>query len=107
MSYIPEVKSVTKGMTSHKRPVAPSPEETYIDEWERITQDPVKRIAFEKKCIEDELTEEKRVIILQKNPSSSSHCRFWDCVPCKLHGKPNIRSAFRFNVKDLSGRYYG
>jgi hypothetical protein len=102
-------------MTSHKRPVTPSSEETYFDhpldedesEWERITQDPIKRVAFERKCIEDELTDEKRVILLQENPSSSSHCRFWDCVPRKLYGKPNIRSAFRFNVKDLSGRYYG
>lgn len=103
-------------MSSHRRPklVALSLEETYSDdplddddsEWERITQDPVKRVAFERKCIEDDLTIKERVIILQENPSSRSHCRFWDCVPRKLNGEPNIRSAFRFNVKDLSGRYY-
>lgn len=103
-----------KSMTSHKRPVSLSPEETYLDdpsdedsEWERITQDPVKRVAFERKCIEDELTDQKRVILLQANPSSRSHCRFWDCIPRKLNGEPNIRSAFRFNVKDLSSRYFG
>lgn len=94
-------------MTSHKMPVTLSPEETYIDEWKRIAQDEVKRVAFERKCIEDALTDEKRVILLQENPSSRSHCRFWDCVPTKLNGEPNIRSAFRFNVKDFSGRYYG
>ncbi|KAJ5288141.1 hypothetical protein N7478_003827 [Penicillium angulare] len=103
-------------MTSHKRPrqVTLSSEETHSDdplddtdsEWERITEDPVKRVAFERKCIEDELTNQKRVILLQENPSRRSHCRFWDCVPRKLNGEPNIRSAFRFNVKDLSGRYY-
>ncbi|KAL2698090.1 hypothetical protein AAEP93_010800 [Penicillium crustosum] len=87
-------------------PVTLSPEETYIDEWKRIAQDEVKRVAFERKCIEDALTDEKRVILLQENPSSRSHCRFWDCVPTKLNGEPNIRSAFRFNVKDFSGRYY-
>ncbi|KAJ5607201.1 hypothetical protein N7537_003820 [Penicillium hordei] len=37
---------------------------------------------------------------------SRSHCRFWDSVPTKLNGEPNIRSVFRFNVEDLSGRYY-
>ncbi|KAJ5267491.1 hypothetical protein N7478_010478 [Penicillium angulare] len=103
-------------MTSHKRPrqVTLSSEETHSDdplddtdsEWERITEDPVKRVAFERKCIEDELTDQKRVILLQESPSRRSHCRFWDCVPRKLNGEPNIRSAFRFNVKDLSGRYY-
>ncbi|OKO89278.1 hypothetical protein PENSUB_13813 [Penicillium subrubescens] len=101
-------------MTSHKRPLTVSPEESYLDnpsdedcsEWERITQDPAKRVAFERECIEDELTNQRRVILLQDNPSSRSHCRFWDCVPRKLNGEPNIRSAFRFNVKDLSGRYY-
>ncbi|CAG8076447.1 unnamed protein product [Penicillium nalgiovense] len=101
-------------MTSHKRPVTLSPEESYLDdssdeddgEWERITRDPVKRVAFERKCLEDELTDQKRVILLQDNPSSRSHCRFWDCISRKLNGEPNIRSAFRFNVKDLSGRYY-
>lgn len=45
-------------------------------DWERITQDPVKRVAFERECIEDELTEEKRVVLLQDNPSSRSHCSF-------------------------------
>ena len=113
--YTPEIKSVVKSMTSHKRPIILSPKETYLDdpsdeddsEWEGITKDPVKRVAFERKCIEDELTDEERVILLQENPSSRSHCRFWDCVPRKPNGEPNIRSAFRFNVKDLSGRYYG
>jgi hypothetical protein len=102
-------------MASQKRPATISLDKTCFDEpsdevgsdWERMTEDPVKRVAFERKCIEDELTEEKRVILLQDNPSSRSHCRFWDCVPTKLNGEPNIRSAFRFNVKDLSGRYYG
>lgn len=103
-------------MTSHKRPATVSLEENFFDdpiddtdtsEWEAITQDPVKRVAFERKCIEDELTKENRVILLQDNPSTRSHCRFWDCIPTKLNGEPNIRSAFRFNVKDLSGRYYG
>lgn len=102
-------------MAAHKRPATISLEETYFDdpsdevdsEWERITEDPVKRVAFERKCIEDELTDEKRLILLQDNPSTRSHCRFWDCIPTKLNGEPNIRSAFRFNVKDLSGRYYG
>lgn len=102
-------------MAAHKRPATISLEETNFDdhsdevdsEWERITEDPVKRVAFERKCIEDELTDEKRLILLQGNPSTRSHCRFWDCIPTKLNGEPNIRSAFRFNVKDLSGRYYG
>ncbi|GKZ49461.1 hypothetical protein AbraIFM66951_002025 [Aspergillus brasiliensis] len=103
-------------MTSQKRPASLSSEETFSDdasdtydgdsEWEKIAQDPVKRVAFERKCIEDGLTNEKRVIILQDNPSTRSHCRFWECIPTKLNGEPNIRSAFRFNVKDLSGRYY-
>lgn len=102
-------------MAAHKRPATISLEETYFDdpsdevdsEWERITEDPVKRVAFERKCIEDELTDEKRLILLQDNPSTRSHCRFWDCIPTKINREPNIRSAFRFNVKDLSGRYYG
>ncbi|KAL4934995.1 hypothetical protein BDV06DRAFT_140442 [Aspergillus oleicola] len=103
-------------MASQKRPPSLSSEKTFSDdasdssdgdsEWEKIAQDPVKRLAFERKCIEDELTNEKRVIILQDNPSTRSHCRFWECIPTKLNGEPNIRSAFRFNVKDLSGRYY-
>ncbi|KAJ5882353.1 uncharacterized protein N7529_001025 [Penicillium soppii] len=62
-------------MTSHKRPATLSSEESYLDdpsdeddsEWERITQDPVKRVAFERKCIEVELTDQKRVILLQDN----------------------------------------
>ena len=91
-------------MAAHKRPATISLEETYFDD---PSDDPVKRVAFERKCIEDELTDEKRLIILQDNPSTRSHCRCWDCIPTKLNGKPNIRSAFRFNVKDLSGRYYG
>lgn len=99
-------------MTSQKRPATLLPEETYIDdhsdetntEWEKITQDSV---VFERECIEDDLTEQKRVILLQENPSSRSHCRYWGCVPTKLNGEPNIRSAFRFNLKDVSGRYYG
>ncbi|KAL3456097.1 hypothetical protein BJX64DRAFT_281593 [Aspergillus heterothallicus] len=98
-------------MTSQKRPTSQSLEETYFDdppddagyEWEEITQDPVKRVAFVRRCIEVELTDEKRVIILQDNPSTRSHCCFWECIPYKLNGEPNIRSAFRFNVKDLSG----
>lgn len=102
-------------MTSQKRPATISLDEACFDDpsdevdsdWERITQDHVKRVAFERECIEDEVTEEKRVILLQDNPSSRSHCRFWDCIPTKLNGEPNIRSAFRFNVKDLSGRYNG
>ena len=102
-------------MSDHKRPVTISLEETYFNdpsdkvdsEWERITEDPVKRVAFEQRCIEDELTDEKRLILLQDNPSTRSHCRFWNCIPTKLNGEPNIRSVFRFNVKDLSGRYYG
>lgn len=102
-------------MASQKRPASLSSKETFSDdpsdegdsEWEKITQDPVKRVAFERRCIEDELTNEKRVIILQDNPSTRSHCRFWECIPTKLNGEPNIRSAFRFNVKELSGRYYG
>ncbi|KAE8397203.1 hypothetical protein BDV37DRAFT_65329 [Aspergillus pseudonomiae] len=102
-------------MTSQKRPASLSSEETYFDdpsdekvdsEWEKIKQDPAKRVAFERRCIEHELTNEKRVIILQDNPSTRSHCRFWECIPTKLNGEPNIRSAFRFNVKDLSGRSY-
>ncbi|KAJ5592386.1 hypothetical protein N7537_009290 [Penicillium hordei] len=68
-----------------------------------ITQDPVKRVAFERKCIEDKRSDEKGVILLQDNPSSRGHCRFWECVPTKLN---NISSAFRFDVKDLSGRHY-
>jgi hypothetical protein len=95
----------------HKRPATISLEKAYFDdpsdeadsEWERITQDPVKRVAFERTCIKDELTKEKQVILLQENPSTRSHCRSWDCIPAKLNGEPNIRSAFRFNVKDLSG----
>ncbi|CAG8008601.1 unnamed protein product [Penicillium salamii] len=98
-------------MTSQRRPATLLPEETYIDdhsdetntEWEKITQDSV---VFERECIEDDLTEQKRVILLQENPSSRSHCRYWGCVPTKLNGEPNIRSAFRFNLKDVSGRYY-
>lgn len=90
-------------MASHKRP----PSDETDSEWERITQDPVKRVAFERQCIEEELTEQERVIILQEIPSTRSHCRFWECIPSELNGEPNIRSAFRFNVKDLSGRYYG
>ena len=101
-----------KRMTSQKRPATLLPEETYIDdhsdetntEWEKITQDSV---VFERECIEDDLTEQKPVILLQENPSSISHCRYWGCVPTKLNGEPNIRSAFRFNLKDVSGRYYG
>ncbi|KAE8155565.1 hypothetical protein BDV40DRAFT_294231 [Aspergillus tamarii] len=102
-------------MEALKRLASLSSEETYFDdpsddevdgEWEKITQDPAKRLAFERRCIEHELTHEKRVIILQDNPSTRSHCRFWECIPTKLSGEPNIRSAFRFNVKDLSGRYY-
>lgn len=103
----PEAESVIETMTSHKRPLTLSPEETYLDECERVTQDPFKRVAFERKFIEDELKDEKRVIFLQETPSSSIHCRFWDCVPSELLRKPNIRSAFRLNVKDLSGRCYG
>ncbi|KAJ5370336.1 uncharacterized protein N7496_006428 [Penicillium cataractarum] len=87
-------------MTSHKRPV------TYFDDPLDEEENPVKRVAFESECIEDELTDQKRVTLLQENPSISSNCCFWDCVPCKLYRKPNIRSAFHFNVKDLSGRYY-
>lgn len=96
-------------MTSHKRPATlfDGPSDEADGEWERITRDPVKRVAFERKCLEDELTNEKRVILLQDNPSSRSHCRFWDYIPSKLTGERNIRSAFRFNVRDLSGRYYG
>ncbi|ODM16073.1 hypothetical protein SI65_08507 [Aspergillus cristatus] len=102
-------------MAAHRRPATISLDEAYFDdpsdevgsEWERIIEDPVKRVAFERKCIEDELTDEKRLILLQQNPSTRSHCRFWDCIPTKLNGEPNIRSAFHFNVKDLSGRYYG
>lgn len=101
ISYIPEADSIAKSMNSHTRPASTSLEETNLDEWERIIQDPVQRVAFDRKSIEDELTNEKRVIILQGNHSSSSHCRFWDCSPRKLYGRPNIRSAFRFNVKDL------
>ncbi|KAE8334737.1 hypothetical protein BDV24DRAFT_172016 [Aspergillus arachidicola] len=102
-------------MEAIKRPASLSSEETYFDdphdeevdsEWEKITQDPAKRVAFERGCIEHELTNEKRVILLKDNPSTRSHCRFWECIPAKLNGEPNIRSAFRFNVKDLSGRYY-
>ncbi|KAJ5253723.1 hypothetical protein N7524_010903 [Penicillium chrysogenum] len=98
-------------MTSRKRPATASPVETCIynhsdeadSEWEDIMQDPV---AFERECIEDDITEQKRVILLQENPSSRSHCRYWGCVPTKLNGEPNIRSAFRLNLKDISGRYY-
>ncbi|KAL6232750.1 hypothetical protein BDW75DRAFT_216858 [Aspergillus navahoensis] len=76
---------VTRSMMSRKRPASQSSDETYFDdpldeevdsEWEKITQDPVKQVAFERRCIEDELTNEKRVIILQENPSTRSHCRF-------------------------------
>ncbi|KAJ5264810.1 hypothetical protein N7505_007603 [Penicillium chrysogenum] len=46
-------------MTSHKRPVTLSSEESYLDdpsdeddgEWEMITQDPVKRVAFERSVL--------------------------------------------------------
>ncbi|KAL5335627.1 hypothetical protein BJX70DRAFT_374646 [Aspergillus crustosus] len=106
---------ITRSMTSQKRPASLPSEETYFDdpvdeevdsEWEKITQDPVKRVAFERRCIKDKLMNEKRVIILQDNPSTRSHCRFWEYIPTKLNRKPNIRSAFCFNIKDLSGRYY-
>lgn len=63
-------------MNSRTRPASTSLEETDLDEWERIIQDPVQRVAFDRKSIEDELTNEKRVIILQEKHSSSSHCRF-------------------------------
>lgn len=102
-------------MTAHKRPATLSPEEALDDfldddsenEWLEYMKDPVKRCEFERNCIEDDIIEQKRVIILQDNPRSRSHCRFWNCTPRKLNGEPNIRSAFRFNFKDLSGRYSG
>ncbi|KAJ5712338.1 hypothetical protein N7493_008806 [Penicillium malachiteum] len=100
-------------MSSHKRRATLFPEERYDDpvddddgEWEKTVQAPVKRLEFERKRVEAELTNQKRIIILQANPSTRSHCRFWDCVPRKFNGEPNIRSAFRFNLKDLSARYY-
>jgi hypothetical protein len=68
-------------------PVSSSPKETYLDEWERTTQDPVKRVAFDRKCIEYEPTDEKRIILLQENPSSSSHCHFWDCYSKVQEGR--------------------
>lgn len=98
-------------MAAHKRPATISLEETYFDdppnevdsEWERITEDPVKQVAFERKCIEDKLTDKKQLILLQESPSTRSHCHFWGCIPTKLNREANNRSAFCFNVKDLSG----
>lgn len=112
---MPEVKSVLKRMVSHKTPDTHSAEETYFDdpwdevnsEWEKAKQAPVKRLAFERECIEDEFSKQKRVMLLEENSSRRSHCRSWDCVPTTLSGERNIRSAFRFNLKDVSGRYNG
>jgi hypothetical protein len=72
-------------MTPHKRMAALSPAETHYDnpsheldtEWETISRDPLKRLAFQTECIDDELTKEKQLILLQENPSSRCHCRFW------------------------------
>lgn len=76
-------------MAAHKRLATISLEETNFNnpsnevdsEWERITEDPVKQVVFERKCIEDELMDKKQLILLQDNPSTRSHCHFWDCIP--------------------------
>ncbi|KAJ5399562.1 hypothetical protein N7465_010051 [Penicillium sp. CMV-2018d] len=78
-------------MTSYKRPVTLSPEETYLDD--PSDEEDCKTQSNESRLKESAL---KKLLSLLKS----------DCVPRKLNGEPNIRSAFRFNVKDLSGRYH-
>ena len=111
--YMPRVKSILKRMVSHKTPDTHSGEETYFDdpqdkvnsEQEKAKQALVKRLAFERECIKDEFSKQKRVMLLEENSSRRSHYRSQDYVLTTLSGEPNIRSTFRFNLKDVSSQY--
>ncbi|KAL4932414.1 uncharacterized protein BDV17DRAFT_254400 [Aspergillus undulatus] len=39
--------------------------------------------------------------------NNRNHCRFRNCVPTKVTEERNIKSAYHFNLKELSGRRHG
>lgn len=81
-------------------------EDSSDSDLERICENPIEKAFFDRKHIEKLLASGTFTIVLQAVPSQNSHCRAWNCPPRKLSGRPNIRSDFRFNLKDLSGRRY-
>ena len=91
----------------YRRGIFEDPADSSDSEFERLLDNPIEQAFFDKRTIEKELASGTFVIILQTTPSKNSHCRAWNCPPETLSGRPNIRSAFRFNLKDLSGRHYG
>ncbi|KAE8553417.1 hypothetical protein EYB25_004799 [Talaromyces marneffei] len=82
------------------------PEDSSDSDFERICDNPLEKAFFDKKHIEKLLASGTFVIILQTVRSKNSHCRAWNCPPRIITCMPNIRSDFRFNLKDLSGQHY-
>lgn len=63
--------------------------------------------AVTRRNIEGDLGSETMFLILEDVPNHRSHCRDPGCVSRQLTGRPNIKSLFRFNLKDVSGLHYG
>jgi hypothetical protein len=81
------------------------PNDSSDSDFERICENPLEKAFFDKKHIEKLLASGTSGIILQTVRSKNSHCRAWNCPSRIITGMPNIRSDFRFNLKDLSGRH--
>ncbi|KFY02909.1 hypothetical protein V490_00367 [Pseudogymnoascus sp. VKM F-3557] len=74
------------------------------DEWDAKPSDPV---ATDKSDIEQELRSGSSILVLESTPSRRSHCRALLCLRHQLTGIINIESDYRFNLKDLTGRWAG
>ncbi|KAJ5231014.1 hypothetical protein N7489_011722 [Penicillium chrysogenum] len=89
-------------MASHKRPATLSTEETYLDdpwnevnsEWEKTTQDPVKRRTFERECIEDDFTKQFQ---LEGQPNQYYH------VSCMEQIFPDLSTLVQRGILQMGG----
>ena len=63
--------------------------------------------ALTRSDIEEDLESETVFLFLEDVPNRRSHYRDPGCLPFLSTGKPDIKSLFRFNLKDVSARHYG
>jgi hypothetical protein len=74
---------------------------------EELNEKPFNPVATDKSDIEEELRSGSSVLVLESTPSRRSHCRALVCLREELTGILNIKSDYRLNLKDLTGKRPG
>jgi hypothetical protein len=85
----------------------PKPMEFYKALEEELNEKPFDPVAIDKSDIEEELRSGSSVLVLESTRSRRSHCRALVCLRKELTGILNIKSDYRLNLKDLTGKRSG